>query len=192
MLEPQERRILALKYASKHFASLSETEIRLYATKLLITISLITGWSLPEEDTHLQILIDQLSLKLKEGYSNLNVDEIEYSFRNYPVKDWGKNLNLNLIDEVMEGYREKRSEVSRMEESKAAPVEQTIYSEDDIKNFRRIEINEAFKNIKKGYKPLVHKYFEEVLKEDELLREGESFADFVIRRFQSENIYIKQ
>lgn len=95
-----------------------------YAKATLLKIHVITGWTIPKDDL-LIILIDQFIKKLIEGYPNVNPEEIEYAFRNYgtTVKDWGKSMNLSLIDEVMIPYLEQRFELSRVEEQKAPQIE---------------------------------------------------------------------
>lgn len=99
---------------------MSEKEIKIAAHAILLKIHVITGWVVPADETFLDILLDQFKKKLAESYSNVNMDEIEYAFRVYgtEVKDWGKAMNLSLIDEVMIPYLDKRSEVSRIEEQK--------------------------------------------------------------------------
>src|SRR5690606_31250336 len=70
-----------------------------------------------------QILRDQFRQKLLESYPTVNCDEVEYAFRkNTDVKDWGKKMNLALIDEVMIPYLAERSEASRMEETEAVKL----------------------------------------------------------------------
>lgn len=94
-------------------------EMLIAANAVILKIHAITGWSIPEP-VYANILKDQFIKKMQEGYANTNVDELEYAFRTYgtTVKDWGKNMNLSLIDEVMIPYLQSRSEVSKMEESK--------------------------------------------------------------------------
>lgn len=89
------------------------------ATVLLLKIHVITGWEIPVKELF-DILIDQFSKKISESYSNLNVDEIEFIFRNKPVdlKEWGKAMNISLMDEVIIPYIENRFELSRVEEQK--------------------------------------------------------------------------
>ena len=84
---------------------------------LIAKISVITGWVVPFDQV-LNILIDQLEKKLFESYPTVNPDEVEFAFRERGtlLKDWGKEMNLALIDEVMVPYVEKRFEVSRKEE----------------------------------------------------------------------------
>ena len=97
-------------------------ELRKYSIGLLTKIHVITGWTLPT-DTLLDILLEQFQKKLIESYPNTNVDEVEYAFRTggTTVKDWGKSMNLSLIDEVMIPYLQSRSNVSRIEEQKKLP-----------------------------------------------------------------------
>jgi hypothetical protein len=94
----------------------------LHTKALLIRISVITGWVNPEGQL-LNVLVDQFNKKLAESYQNVNPDEVEYAFRNYgtTVKDWGKTVNLSLIDEVMIAFLTARREVSAKEEQKTLP-----------------------------------------------------------------------
>jgi hypothetical protein len=95
-------------------------EIRKWAKAILVKIHVITGWVIPEDEGYMNILMDQFEKKLSESYSNVNADEIEYAFRTFgtTVKDWGKSMNLSLIDEVMIPYLEQRATVSKIEEQK--------------------------------------------------------------------------
>lgn len=116
--------MIELKYSAKRFGIMSEEERKLSSFNILAKISAITGWTVPASEIMLDILVDQLSKKLSENYSNLNVEEIEYAFRNkgIEVKDWGKSLSLTLLDEVLLPYLENRFELSRLEESVKKPV----------------------------------------------------------------------
>jgi hypothetical protein len=98
---------------------MSEAELDRSADALLLKIHTITGWNFPD----LKIAVElqrQFMLKMQESYSNVNADEIEYAFRTFgtTVKDWGKSMNLSLIDEVMIPYLEQRATVSKIEEQK--------------------------------------------------------------------------
>lgn len=103
----------------------------LHTKALLIRISVITGWVNPEGQL-LNVLVDQFNKKLTENYQNVNADEVEYAFRTYgtSVKDWGKTVNLSLIDEVMIAFLTARREVSAKEEQKALPEAATEPIED--------------------------------------------------------------
>ena len=92
-----------VKQISPAFFKLSEDEKKLHIYKLLIKITAITGWESPDPEI-MDVFIDQLLLKMDESYRFLNMDEIEYAFRNYKVEDYGKKLNLNIFDSVIEKY----------------------------------------------------------------------------------------
>lgn len=157
---------------------MSAEELRISIHKLLLTIHIITGWILPSND-FLDILLQQLELKITDSYENMNTDEIEHAFRsNSEVKDWGHNMNLNLIDEVLMPYISKRFELSKIEERIKEPApEQKIYTDEEILNQRRGEIETAFQAMKQGRFPIIHTYFEEVLKEDGFIK-NETIAEF--------------
>ena len=112
-----EKLILQVKYSAVPFLKMGIAQIYDSAGIALLKIFVITGWEMPSGDLK-TILMDQLSKHLKESYLMLNLNEIEFAFRNYgsAVKDWGKCMNLSLFDEVMAIYLEKRYEASRIEE----------------------------------------------------------------------------
>ena len=101
---------------------MEEAEVEVWAEALLIRISVTTGWSLPDQKVY-SILTEQFRKKLVESYSRLNPEEIEYACRNYSpgVQDWGKKINLSLIDEVVRPYLQKRMELSKQEEYAILP-----------------------------------------------------------------------
>lgn len=101
----------------KPFGKMNQTEVAGYSRALMIKIALITGWMVPE-DQYQDILLDQFSKKMVESYPTINPDEVEFAFRSEgtTVKDWGKQMNLSLIDEVLIPYAEKRFSISKIEE----------------------------------------------------------------------------
>lgn len=118
-LTADETGIVILKYKSARFGEMSPVKLLPTGKALLIKIAIITGWQNPEGPS-LNVLVTQFVSKLAESYSNVNTDEVEYAFRTYgsAVKDWGKLVNLSLIDEVMAPYLASRREVSAKEEQK--------------------------------------------------------------------------
>jgi len=118
-LLPEESKILNLKYSGKQFGKMTLDEIKLTANQTLLRIHVITGWVMPT-DERLLILIDEFNKKILESYPNVTADEITFAFRSggHEVKEWGKALNISLIDEVMIPYLSKRFEVSKFEEQK--------------------------------------------------------------------------
>lgn len=116
-LLPNESKILELKYTGKRFGEMNDDERWFAAQTILLKIHAIKGWSIPISEL-MDILIDQFQQKLNEGYKNVTIAEMEYAFRNnIDTKDWGKSLNLSLIDEVMIPYLENRYDLSSQEES---------------------------------------------------------------------------
>ena len=145
----------------------------------------------------MNILVDQFEKKLYEDYPMLNTEEIEYALRSGGtlVKDWGKEMNLNLIDKVLSPYVSNRLLASANEQQKKyKPPIQKIYTDEEILNQRRFHIEQAFQAMRKGYYPILHSYFVEVLSSDEFLKENETLADFFVRKLNSDtvNIYIAE
>lgn len=150
-LAPEEVRILEAKYHSKRFGKMVWADVDTWANVLLAKINAITGWVVPEMT--LDILIDQFRKKLVESYGDCNPEEIEFAFRNYGtvVKDWGKQMNLSLIDEVMIPYLSRRSEVSKREEILATDnTPQIEYKEDMSKDAMLDWFNATAKKIRAG------------------------------------------
>lgn len=117
-LNPEEKRILELKYAATPFGKMNTTDLLKHSKALLLRMHVITGWILPA-DEFLSILVDQFQKKLLESYPNVNTEEIEAAFRknSSSVKDWGRSFNLGLLDQVIVPYLNERYELSRLEES---------------------------------------------------------------------------
>lgn len=112
----EEYDIIDRKYKSKPFCQLSPDKLINTTALLLLKINIITGWPIPKDEARL-VLIDQFSKKLVESYPLCNEDEVEYAFRqNSSIKDWGRDMSLSLIDQVMIPYMNKRFELSFLEE----------------------------------------------------------------------------
>ena len=123
-LQPEEKRILELKYTGKRFGEMTLTEIQTSAKEVLLRVHVIAGWTMPADEL-MFILIDEFAKKIVESYPNVTIEEISYAFRSggHNVKEWGKALNISLIDEVMIPYLEKRFELSKVEEQKVKQIE---------------------------------------------------------------------
>jgi len=117
-LQPEELKLLNTKYSMPVISKMPSEQLVLHAQALLLKIHVITGWRIPENETLLAILQDQFYKKLVEDYWMVNVQEIEYAFRRFgtTIKDWGKDVNLNLIDTVLIQYLAERKSVSDIEE----------------------------------------------------------------------------
>lgn len=129
LLEQQDKeasQIIELKYCKRPVCKLNQEELFNVINVLIPKIHVITGWQLPAESA-IVILIDQLAKHLNESYKLVNREEIEYAFRKYSgqIKDWGKNFNLGLFDEVMGIYLTERQKASEIEErirNKPTPI----------------------------------------------------------------------
>ena len=112
-------------------------ELQSSANEVLLRIHVITGWQMPPNELML-ILIDEFNKKILESYPNVNVEEITYAFRQHgsEVREWGKALNISLIDQVMIPYLEKRFEASKTEERSKKQIEHKP-SKDELEKIDR-------------------------------------------------------
>lgn len=194
-LEPEEdNKLIELKYAAPKIGTLSTNDLFTQSKALLLRIHVITGWTLPTGEI-LNILIDQFRKKLMEDYPSLNAEEIEYAFRHSgtSVEDFGKEFNLNLIDKVLWPYEIKRRRLSEEEERKQPPPPKKPYDPEEVLNQYRYDIETAFQAIRKGYRPIIHTYFEETLIADGLMKEGVNIHEFlasVVNNPEVKNLYI--
>ncbi|MGN7818821.1 hypothetical protein ACTJJB_01755 [Chitinophaga sp. 22536] len=111
-----------MKYNTKRFGNYTDTELHTIIEALILKTAVITGWQLAEDDAYVTILTDQLRKKAIDDYQNINPDEFEYAMRTYGtrIKDWGKALNLALIDDAICEYLGKRQHLSELEAQKRA------------------------------------------------------------------------
>jgi BarA-like signal transduction histidine kinase len=144
MLPKEEAQVITRKYQAIPFLKMSAIDLANTANLILIKIHVITGWNFPQEPEFQKILKDQFSKKLLESYPLVNAIEMEFAFRNNTaVKDWGKNMNLNLIDEIMLPYLHTRAEASKLEQQAhfkclPSPVPEIISDEEIIQISRDI------------------------------------------------------
>jgi hypothetical protein len=115
--------MLTRKYAAKPIGAFSDMEVSIWATALILKIHAIVGWKMPEGEV-LNVVDDQFQKKMRESYSTMNVEEIEFAFRKngHLVEDWGKQLNLALIDKVLIPYLNERRLLSDYEQNKHIPL----------------------------------------------------------------------
>lgn len=106
-----------VKYNGVSFKDMTPEDVTTWSLKLMVTLHTVTGWEVPEDELGI-VLQDQFRQILTESYGNCNPNEIEYSFRNYgkSVKNWGKQINLGLIDKVIDLYLDRRIDISKKEE----------------------------------------------------------------------------
>ena len=85
---------------------------------LLVRVKVVTGWSIPDLESERRILYSEFAIHLQEKWATLNHEEIMFAVRNYAGTDWGKNVNLKLLDDAIEVYHRKRVVLSQIEEQK--------------------------------------------------------------------------
>jgi hypothetical protein len=129
----------------------------LHTQGLMLKIHVITGWKISATEALQNILEDQLQKKLKEDYSNYNVAEIELAFRKYgtKTKDWGKDMNLSLIDTVMTEYAKLRNEVSCVEERMLKAPEREKPTDEQIMSMKRETIEVCYQSFLTGKQAII-------------------------------------
>lgn len=145
--------MLAVKYAAKPIRDVPADQLAKEAKALIGRIHVISGWNVPDDKYFLQILTNEFTKLLAESYKDLNVEEIAYAVRNYglDVKDWGKNMNLSLIDKPISEYRRVRQCLSEVEERKK-PVADIAYkpTAQELMNMRRQVVEERYQAFLQG------------------------------------------
>ncbi|OLY92480.1 hypothetical protein BUE76_11720 [Cnuella takakiae] len=118
-LPEHEQKMLVKKYAKPQFRHLGKADMYTTCELLLIKIHVITGWPIPDNEDLMTVLTDQFMQLLLEDYPEMNADEVEYAFRHYgatgEIKDWGKSMNLTLIQQVLIPYLNKRYDLGQVE-----------------------------------------------------------------------------
>jgi hypothetical protein len=177
----EQSRIIEVKYKGPQICTMQSGEVHIWSQALLLKIHIITGWIIPDEQVKMDILIEQFEKHLTESYGMLNIEEIEYAFRSFgtTIEDWGKQMNLNLTDKVLLPYLQKRLDASEVErKNKSQPMQQRIYTDEEILNERRCEIELSYQAMRNGYYPLIHVYFGQILKEDNFIKEENEISEF--------------
>ena len=154
----EEKDMYAIKYAARPIKDLPAAELPKYAKALIFRIHTISGWNVPDDDFFLNALVSEFTKLLTESYKDLNVEEIAYAVRNYglEVKDWGKNMNLSLIDKPIAEYRRVRQCLSEVEERKKSVAGITYKpTEEELINMRRQVVEQRYQSFLKGQSSFV-------------------------------------
>jgi hypothetical protein len=209
-LTAEEGKVIELKYrGGQRFGHMGAPQVITAGKALLLKIHVITGWTIPEGDL-MNILVDQFTKTLLEKYDDLNSSEIEYAFRSKgtAVEDWGKAMNLNLLDKVLTPYLNERFRISETERLLAYKKVHGEFSLDQL-DYRRM-MEEDFQFFLSGktlttfpvhyYKTLVEDAL--VNPDDHLLFEGatddEKKDKCVLRLFEYfkaagyKNLYVRE
>jgi hypothetical protein len=194
-LTKDELSILEKKYISKRINALAEAEINTLSGEALKRIHVITGWALPNSLEYVKILFSEFAIFLKEFYSELNFDEVHHAFRQSVGKqDWGKNMNLELISSVLNAYLAERLRISHEEEKNALIEPQKLYSDIELDNIQRWDIESFYQRCLKGNIPThIPSYFLPILIKDGFMLEGsDDMASFFSEKLNAgkKNLYL--
>lgn len=188
--------MLEKKYASPQIGTMTDQQKSLWAKSLLLKIHVITGWVIPDSEL-MNILVDQFQKKLIEDYGHLNVDEIEYAFRKSgtTIKDWGKAMNLSLIDEVLIPYTNQRLNISADEERKKSdPPPTVVLTDAQLDDIVRADIEAFYQRCRNGITPYkLPEYFKDMLVKDGLMKAEENLAEWMTAKLGAavEKLYMK-
>jgi hypothetical protein len=197
-LSKPEVEIIEKKYAEKRIQELTDDEITFKAADSIMRIHIITGWTLPDNETYSEILNEEFTLKLKESFSNLNFQEVVFAFRRLGVgvKDWGKSMNLDLICEVLVNYISERERLSFEEEKLKHQPEQKTYTAEELDNMHRADVEAFYQRCLKGIIPPneLPTYYLNILIKDGYMADGSDdlhgfFAYWIGKGYK--NIYLK-
>ena len=154
---------------------------------LILEISVITGWPIPAAEVK-NILVKEFEALLLEQYPILNINEIALAFRKYGTrtKDWGKEMNLSLITEVLDSYWSERSETKRsVSESPENAQIFEVFTDEEMDNELRGEIqgylNHKFRGIEN---PRWLDLYTEILIKDGFIKNAtqkDQFIDYLIK-----------
>ena len=121
------------------------------------------------------------------------IDEITAAFRKngLGVKDWGKNMNLDLICSVLGAYSVDRSEASIIEERVSSNPIQILYNDEQLENMQREWTEQFFQAIKSGVVLPIPDYAREILVKDGIVKTAEDVEAFLIKKLgnSSKGIY---
>lgn len=192
----EERRVVELKYKSKQIGEMTDAEVSMWGKALIMKIHVITGWTIPIREEFLNILIDQVQKYLVEKYPELNIDEIEFAFRKTGtvVEDWGKEMNLNLIDKILIPYINTRFSISGIEErTKSKPVEQKIFTPEEMDNMAREDVERCYQMFLSGLEIKTPELNRPIIVKDALIKNEERVLEFYKRMAaeMKQNIYVK-
>ena len=194
-LDKEERDVLIKKYEGKRICEMNENEIIVGAELSLFDISVITGWVIPDHEVYKEKLITQLVLKLKESYHDMNFSEISYAMRKYcsEVEDYGKSVNLALIDKVVKKYKAERMVVSEIELS-LTKEKQVVYTAEQLDEAERENAQRAYERYLKGQELLSPEMNSGILIRDGYIRhESEVLRFFEFCQLNKiQNIYVHE
>lgn len=123
---------------------------------------------MPSDKESVIVLRDEFRKLLKEQYGEMNTDEIEFAFRerSHTVEDWGKNMNLGLINRILKPYLYDRQDISQAE---AGMKKDDTYTQEASINWWREQIQLSYNQYLKGEEPYIHWYMFDVAVQDKMI-----------------------
>lgn len=117
-LSSQDQTILAVKYIQAPISRLDLLQAVGIIQGLIKRIKVIAGWNIPELKEDLEILYAELYQHFCENWPTVNAEEVAFAFRKYgsEVNNWGKDINLVLLDQIIGKYMAERREIGIIEE----------------------------------------------------------------------------
>lgn len=131
-ISPSMGELLKAKYSGLRIKELSnEPDFGNSVKILLARICAATGWRMPDNDFMRNALIKEFEAYCSESCKDMTLEEIPYAIRNYglEIRDWGKDINLQLINAPISDYLAARKELSSFEEMKALEEPKTVGKE---------------------------------------------------------------
>ena len=195
-LPAEEVNLILKKYEATRIELMQDAELLINVAECLKRIHVITGWNLPDDSSYIKILTEELFAKLKESFFMLNFQEITFAFRKngIGIKDWGKNMNLDLVCNVLANYSEDRRLASLEEEKINNKPVQRILSDKDLLNISRRDIEIAYQQMRKGMVPIMYESFAQTLLDDGIIEKVEDRDQYFIYclGIGQTNIYVKE
>lgn len=192
----EQKNILIVKYTGRRIEQMNDKELGIGTELTLIKISIITGWQIPDHEMYSRVLIEEMLNKFKEAYGDLTFAEILYAMRNFgsAVEDYGKAINLSLIDKVINAYRAERIKASQEEEKNIIPEEQKIFTQEELDNSAREVAQLTYSRYLSGgelFNPEINKA---ILMKDNYMKEGQTVVEFfkACASVGMVEIYVKQ
>jgi len=195
-LPEHELKIIALKYSMAPLSQIKNAdELLEQVIAILKRVHVITGWNLPNSESYMNDLAEEFVIMVRDSFPTMNGNQIIDAFRKHGVgvTDWGKNMNLTLMAQVMGKYYYDVEQLSIIEEKNNSKVEQVIYTDEEIKNQRRGHLEMAYQVLRRGKMPIIFPYYAEVLVTDGFIEKPEDMDQFFSDCLGKgiENLYVK-
>lgn len=156
-LEMDHKRMLEARFIGYAFVDMTEKELGICTTGLILKISVICGCQLPTGDAHINILESEFIKFLSNaGYETMTMEEVLTAFRfnaEYKllnkVETYGAVFNIDYAGKVLHQYCQMRLQLdSKFKEHDRVRHEEKIYKEEEDR--RRMKVRSAFEKYKEN------------------------------------------